>query len=463
MVDRRRAITIILIEAVSLAIIGLIIYVLWASAAPAAAPLRLPYQVVPSTMSYQGRIDVSGNSFNGVGQFKFAIINASGTTAYWTNDGTGLDTAPFTPTAFITLTVNDGLFSVYLGDTAIPGMVAITRNVFTPTYNSMLRVWFNDGTHDWQMLAPDTKFSSSPYAFVSSWSLDALSANTAITANWATAAGEATTALTATWATTTANVLTATWATTSTFATTALTSTWATTSTMAESAVWALNAILANNAFSSIVATTSVTSTWATTASYALAAPGGGTITQVVAGTGLNGGGTSGAVTVTLNTSVTLTALNADTITSTAGLNVGTAGAASSGNLRYSGNLQPGRNSTYYTGYVFVPLGSALMNSGYDGDAVAASSWLTLTSLFNVPAGVKAIAALVTARDETVGVAFCLGPDSSNYMAVCGYTQVASVYANGSGVVPCDANGNVYLYLGSEVDNIYVRIWGYFI
>lgn len=463
MVDRRRAITIVLIEAVSLAIIGLIIYVLWASAAPAAAPLRLPYQVVPSTMSYQGRIDVSGNSFNGVGQFKFAIINASGTTAYWTNDGTGLDTAPFTPTAFITLTVNDGLFSVYLGDTAIPGMVAITRNVFTPTYNSVLRVWFNDGTHDWQMLAPDTKFSSSPYAFVSSWSLDALSANTAITSNWATAAGEATTALTSTWATTTANVLTATWATTSTFATTALTSTWATTSTMAESAIWALNAILSNNAFSSIVATTSLTSTWATTASYALAAPGGGTITQVVAGTGLNGGGTSGAVTVTLNTSVTLTALNADTITSTAGLNVGTAGAASSGNLRYSGNLQPGRNSTYYTGYVFVPLVTPLTSSTYDGDAVAASSWITLTSLFSAPAGLKAVSLSVVAKDAGVPSRVSIGPDSSNYLAIVLYTQVANVLIGANGIVPCDANGNIYISVSENIDYVFIRIYGYFL
>ena len=422
MVDRRRMLTIIIIEFVSLAIIALIIYVMWAGAAPAPMPLREPpHPSVPDTISYQGRIDVSGSAFDGLGRFKFAIVKRTGAVAYWTNDGTGMDTAPFTPTDHITLTVTDGLFSVLLGDTTITGMLPITASAFT-YYGTALRVWFDDGVHGWEMLTPDTLLASVPYAFVAEESSHAIWASGALTSVYA---------------------ITSTWSTTATAATTAITATWATTAT---------------------AATTAVTATWATTANYALASPGGGgTITQVVAGTGLNGGGTSGAVTVTLNTSVTLTALNADTITSTGGVNVGTSGGAASGNLRYSGNLQPGRNSTYYTGYAFVPLGSALMNSGYDGDAIAASAWLTLTSLFNVPAGAKAIAALVTARDETVGVAFCLGPDSSNYMAVCAYTQVANYYANASGIVPCDANGNVYLYLGSEVDNLYVRIWGYFI
>ena len=34
---------------------------------------------VPSLLSYQGRISASGTNFNGVGQFKFALVNATGT------------------------------------------------------------------------------------------------------------------------------------------------------------------------------------------------------------------------------------------------------------------------------------------------------------------------------------------------------------------------------------------------
>lgn len=483
MVDRRRAIAIILIEFISLVILALVVWVLFTSAAPAPAPLRDIYRTVPERVSYQGQVAVNGTPFDSVGQFKFAIINAPGTVAYWSNDGTGLETAPFTPTAFITLTVDDGLFSVYLGDTSIPGMVAITRDVFTPTYNTALRVWFNDGTHDWQMLTPDTKFSSSPYAFVSAWSYTAISSALAITSEWATTAGSATTALTATWATTatdattaltstwattatwaetTANVLTATWATTSTFATMSLTSTRATTSTMAENAVWALNAIIASSSLTSLSATASISSTWATTASYALASPSSGTITQVVAGTGLNGGGTSGAVTVTLNTSITLVALNVDTITSTSGLNVGTAGAATSGSIRYSGDLQANRNSTYYTAYALVPLAAHLTSSSWDGDAKNASTSIDLQSVFNAPAGIKAVMVRMVARDETAGVGFYVGT-SASYLAVGNYTQVANAYIAASGVSPCDANGDIYFWLSGELDEVYIYIYGYWI
>ena len=52
-----------------------------------AIPLRAQ---VPQLINYQSRVAVGGVNFDGTGAFKFALVNAAGSTAYWTNDGTHL-------------------------------------------------------------------------------------------------------------------------------------------------------------------------------------------------------------------------------------------------------------------------------------------------------------------------------------------------------------------------------------
>src|SRR3972149_6816377 len=68
-----------------------------------------PALIASTLVSYQRRVSVSNQPFNGNGQFKFAIVNANGNAAYWSNDGTGLSTAPFTPTSSVALNVSNGL------------------------------------------------------------------------------------------------------------------------------------------------------------------------------------------------------------------------------------------------------------------------------------------------------------------------------------------------------------------
>ena len=46
---------------------------------------------VPGLINYQSRVAVGGINFDGTGAFKFALVNALGNTAYWTNDNTHLD------------------------------------------------------------------------------------------------------------------------------------------------------------------------------------------------------------------------------------------------------------------------------------------------------------------------------------------------------------------------------------
>src|SRR5689334_4214896 len=117
---------------------------------------------VPQLLNYQGRVAVGTVNFEGSGQFKFALVNATGTTTYWSNDGTS--TAGSQPTAAVALTVTKGLYSVLLGDTTIANMtVAIPATVFANS-DVRLRVWFNDGTHGSQLLTPDQRIASVGYA-----------------------------------------------------------------------------------------------------------------------------------------------------------------------------------------------------------------------------------------------------------------------------------------------------------
>ncbi len=119
---------------------------------------------VPQIINYQGRVVVGTTNFNGTGQFKFALVNANGTTTYWSNDGTS--TAGSQPTNAVSLNVSKGLYSVLLGDTSVAGMtVAIPSSVFTNS-DVRLRVWFNDGTTGSQLLTPDQRIASTGYSMV---------------------------------------------------------------------------------------------------------------------------------------------------------------------------------------------------------------------------------------------------------------------------------------------------------
>ena len=117
----------------------------------------------PSVVSYQGYVTVSGIAYNGTGYFKFAVVDAAGTTSYWSNNGTSTNGGA--PTSAVALTVSSGLFNVLLGDTTLTNMTQpLTATVFSAT-NRYLRVWFSTsagGTYT--LLSPDRAFASVPYA-----------------------------------------------------------------------------------------------------------------------------------------------------------------------------------------------------------------------------------------------------------------------------------------------------------
>lgn len=116
---------------------------------------------VPQLLNHQGRIAVNGTNFEGTGQFKFALVNSTGSTTYWSNDGTS--TAGSQPTAAVSLPVVKGLYAVLLGDTALANMTTLPTTVFENA-DVRLRVWFNDGTNGFQHITPDQRLVSAPFA-----------------------------------------------------------------------------------------------------------------------------------------------------------------------------------------------------------------------------------------------------------------------------------------------------------
>lgn len=126
--------------------------------------LALPLAAgVPQIINYQGKVSVGITPFTGTGQFRFALVDATGTTSYWSNDGTG--SAGSAPAAAVQLPVVNGIYVVPLGDTAIANMSAVPATVFTND-DVRLRVWFNDGTNGSQLLAPDQRVTSVGYAMM---------------------------------------------------------------------------------------------------------------------------------------------------------------------------------------------------------------------------------------------------------------------------------------------------------
>lgn len=117
---------------------------------------------VPSLLHYQGRILVGSVAFEGLGQFKFSVVNADGSQTFWRSAPDGNSDGQ--PDAAVSLAVTQGLYSVFLGDTALPNMAPLPPTAFAG--DVFLRVWFNDGASGFQQLAPDQRIGSVAYALV---------------------------------------------------------------------------------------------------------------------------------------------------------------------------------------------------------------------------------------------------------------------------------------------------------
>lgn len=131
-----------------------------------AATLTWPvflFAQVPPIINYQGRVVVAGVNFDGQGQFKFTLVNSTGTQTFWSNDGTSTGGGP--PAVAVTLPVSKGLYAVLLGDVSVPNMTAIPTTVFNNA-DVRLRIWYNDGVNGFQLLSPDQRIATVGYAMM---------------------------------------------------------------------------------------------------------------------------------------------------------------------------------------------------------------------------------------------------------------------------------------------------------
>lgn len=113
-----------------------------------------------SMFNYQGRVLVQGVPYTGTGRMKAAIIATTSTSSVfsiWSNDGTSV--AGSEPTNFFDVSVTAGVFDIMIGDTTVSGMAAIPAIMFNRDDELKVRVWFNDGVHGYQQLAPDRRLT----------------------------------------------------------------------------------------------------------------------------------------------------------------------------------------------------------------------------------------------------------------------------------------------------------------
>jgi len=127
---------------------------------------------VPQQINHQGVVSVNGERFDGPGAFRFAIIDPGDdndpSEVLWSNDGSITGAIGGIPTAAVSLTVTNGVYSVSLGDTNdrdMPNMTEVIAPSVFAGNNAVLRIWFNDGENGNQQLAPDHKLTTLPYAF----------------------------------------------------------------------------------------------------------------------------------------------------------------------------------------------------------------------------------------------------------------------------------------------------------
>ena len=123
----------------------------------------------------------------------------------------------------------------------------------------------------------------------------------------------------------------------------------------------------------------------------------------------------------------------------------------------------------------FVPLQAALTAAAFDGDSfpTTAKTVIDLSVVFGVPARARAVDVQVQCNDSGSAGGDCyviLGPtNAANIGIIFSPSGIANdSIARGSGIVSCDANGDIYYQVlatggaGTTFD-IWLEIWGYFI
>lgn len=108
--------------------------------------------------------------------------------------------------------------------------------------------------------------------------------------------------------------------------------------------------------------------------------------------------------------------------------------------------------------YLTTPLTSSAWNG--DSKTSANNGTIDLSSVFSAPAGIKAILASVYLGVAESGDSMTMGPSASYTDALYVFGNADPTEAHESAIVPCDANGDVYVAFTGTVE-VNWRIYGY--
>lgn len=465
-----------------------------------------PTPVVPSFISYQGRVTVGGSPYTGTGYFQFAIVDSS-ETSHWSS-GT------------LTATVADGYFAFpALGSTS-----PITAGVFVSS-DRLLRVWFSADGSTFEQLSPDTALSSVPYAQRAEqvdWTGVQNQPATVTPQPTPTLVATATPQPTATpiftdtgivnrhvqFYTTTSitnsNLTTFGGNTILTFGATGREYTFPDTAgTVALLNV--ANAFANNNTVASGKFLTALTdgstgglragassdvllyrgaaNTWQT--------PDNLTSDALITGNQLQSTVASGTAPLVVASTTVVANLNASALQGNAasafavaakGVTNGDSHDHSGGDgaqinhttLSNIGTNTHAQIDTYVNAaaYRLIPLTIPLSSTSWDGDLRSTSTGsIDLNAVFGTPAGIKAVILTVSVRETGAlggGTWFAqFGPGASYTYACQAFALGGNTYASTMGTVPVASDGKTIYYSigasGTNTINVYIYIWGYFI
>ena len=162
---------------------------------------------------------------------------------------------------------------------------------------------------------------------------------------------------------------------------------------------------------------------------------------------------------------------DSNNLITTGGIHVGGTSDPGTDNLVVDGTIKDGSGNLYGRP---VFLTTPKTSTSWDGDAYSttAKTKIDLSTVFGVPANVKAVLVRLTARDSGSSAGYCqlgLSPNSTaDSVAVQAYLQgVANdVYVSANGIVPCDSGGDVYYQItasGTGTLDAFIEIWGYWL
>ena len=125
--------------------------------------VALKFSVVAAIIPHQGRITLNKLPYDGIGLFRFALVDQFGEVRWNHENGDGI------PQSSISLNVHQGFYNCRLGDISTPGMSPLPDNLFTYDDPLSLRIWFSDGSSDLEQLGPDQPLLVAPYAAATPW------------------------------------------------------------------------------------------------------------------------------------------------------------------------------------------------------------------------------------------------------------------------------------------------------